>query len=378
VSDSASAQSMNRLAALLRGETVSWTSVGMPATEWLRACVLHAAAGLVYNRLDRFPLDNEWPGEVRDELARVGREEAARELVLQREIRAVLAALGREGVSPVLLKGTALAYTVYEEPAFRPRNDTDLLVPREQVEIVRRVMARLGYTAPNYCDGELVFGQFEVGRQDALGVEHTFDFHWKISTQSTFADVLDYAELATEAVPVHDLGSYARAAGPVHALVLACIHPVMHHRNVVRFIWVYDVHLLMSQLSDRETRRFVRIARSKRIAAICAHQLGLARDWFDTPVPNHVIAPLAAATGEPSADYLRSGRRWHDELVSSIRGFPLWRNRLRLLREVLFPGAGYMLASYGMKRGPVGAALLPALYADRIVRGGWKVLTARK
>src|SRR5688572_3605012 len=63
VSDSASLQSMNRLAALLRGETVSWRSVGMPATEWLRACVLHDAAGLVYNRLDRFPLDNDWPGE---------------------------------------------------------------------------------------------------------------------------------------------------------------------------------------------------------------------------------------------------------------------------------------------------------------------------
>jgi hypothetical protein len=40
----------------------------------------------------------------------------------------------------------------------------------------------------------------------------------------------------------------------------------------------------------------------------------------------------------------------------------------RLLREHLFPPAEYMQAKYGFR----GAALLPALYASRLVSGVWK------
>jgi len=45
------------------------------------------------------------------------------------ELREVLAALAGAGLPVLLLKGAALAYTLYPEPHLRDRSDTDLLFP---------------------------------------------------------------------------------------------------------------------------------------------------------------------------------------------------------------------------------------------------------
>jgi hypothetical protein len=291
----------------------------------------------------------------------------------------VLEALAADRIHPILLKGTALAYTVYEAPSSRPRSDTDLLVGRQDVDAVRRIMAGLGYAATNFCDGERLFHQFEVQKEDAFAVSHTFDIHWKISTQSVFADTLTYQELRDAAWPIPGLGAHARGAAPVHALLLACIHPVMHHRNVERLIWIYDVHLLASKLSPPQLETFTRLALEKRVATICAHELRLARTQFATKVPDAVVDRLeSSANREPSAQYLRPGRRWHDEIISSAQGLPGWQARAQLVREVLFPNPRYMLAAYGAPADARGVALLPAFYIHRAVRGVWRVLTGRK
>ena len=190
-------------------------------------------------------------------------------------------------------------------------------------------MSGLGYRAPIYCDGDLIFCQFPVKKTDGFGLTHTFDFHWKISTQPVFADLLGFDEIAAAAMDVPALGGHARAAGVPHALLLACIHPVMHHRNEVSLIWIYDVHLLASCLSEPDFDAFAELALGKGVSAICAHQLGTAHTWFGTRIPHAVMTKLSRVRiPEPSAAYLRQDRRWSDDLISSIRRLPSWRHRL--------------------------------------------------
>ena len=366
------------LAALLRGERVSWTSLGVEPGAFLTACAEEDLTGLVHRQLaPRPPAD--WPQSVLAELERVARANVAREALRRRELTAVLDALDAEGIRPILLKGTPLAYTVYEEPGLRPRGDTDLLIRRGERETVRRVVGALGYGATNYSGGEFLFHQFEMAKDDAFGIPHALDFHWKISTESVFADLLDYEELAGESASVPALGPHARGAAPVHALLLACVHPAMHHRNLERLVWLYDIHLLASRLAPSEIDRFARLAVRKGVAAICAHELDLARVRLGTRVPEPVLRTLRApGRAEPSAAYLETARRWSDELVSNVRGLPRWSDRLRLLREVAFPAPGYMLRAYRLDAVSAAGALLPALYVHRGLRGLWKVLRNRK
>ena len=299
-----------------------------------------------------------------------------REALRRRELVAALDVLGTAGIRPILLKGTPLAYTVYEEPSLRPRSDTDVLIRRDEREAVRTLLRSAGYTVTNLSDGEFLFHQFELAKEDALGFTHALDVHWKISAESIFADVLGYEELAAESRPVPALGPHARGAGPVHGLLLACIHPAMHHRNWERLIWLYDIHLLASRLAPAELDCFAALAVERRVAAICARELALTRSRLGTQLSDRTLAALAASE-EPSAAYLERGRRWSDELQSNLRGLPRWRDRLKLLREVAFPAPGYMLRAYRLD-GMAAGALLPALYVHRGLTGLWKVLLGRK
>ncbi|MDO8666470.1 MAG: nucleotidyltransferase family protein, partial [Gemmatimonadales bacterium] len=171
------------LAAVLRGEPVSWRSLGVEPADLLAVCAEEDLTGLVHHQLGNLP-EIGWPQSLRDSLTREARAGATRELLRRRELVTVLDALAARDIHPILLKGTPLAYTVYEAPSLRPRSDTDLLISLEQSDTVRRVMTGIGYSATNYCDGEFLFCQFELGKEDAFGVGHAFDFHWKISTQS--------------------------------------------------------------------------------------------------------------------------------------------------------------------------------------------------
>jgi hypothetical protein len=366
-----------RLDAVLRGEVVTWSSLETSSSDLLRVCNRLEISGLVHHRLAHSSCLQDWPEAVRQELATRARGATAAALVRASECTVVLDALAASGIQPILLKGAPLAHAIYAAPGMRTHADTDLLVRRDQVEQVRCVMSEIGYVEPPFSDGELLFCQFQMTKEDHLGIGHVFDVHWKISTQSVFADVLTYDELAAGAEPVPALGPHARAAGPVEALLLACIHPVMHHRNADRLIWLYDIHLLAARLSDGDLERFAASAVRKQVAAICLHQLLLAQSRFGTTVPGELIATLSSpGSAEPSRTYLQAGRRWHHELVSNVTGLGGWRDRLRLLREVILPASDYMLAAYGVGRNS--RVLLPVLYVHRCVRGAWRVMSGRK
>ena len=243
---------------------------------------------------------------------------------------------------------------------------------------VRQILGDRGYTPPLWCDGELLFCQFPLKKTDTFGFVHTLDFHWKISTQSFFADLLVFDEVLGAATELPALGAHARAAGPPHALLLACIHPVMHHRNARSLVWIYDVHLLASRLSVREFDRF---AEARLGEAGCGHLRAPieARGAMDGHAPpgHRTANTRGCRTREPSAAYLRQNRRWTGELVSNLQGLSSWRDRMRLLREVVLPPPDYMLRAYGIASS-LGQVLLPVLYVHRLAAGGWKVIVGRK
>ena len=367
----------DNLAALLRNEPIAWSALQVTPEQFVDTCRAHDLAALIHSRIGT--LRSDWPSSVRELLAERVRGDAVEELLRRREIIAVLDALAAKGVSPILFKGTPLAYQVYEAPHLRPRSDTDFLIPRAYVDATRQVLESVGYSSTVYCSGELLFCQFELQKRDEFGIDHALDVHWKISTQSVFADLLTYDELNTQSRPIPALGPHAHGAGLLHALLLACLHPVMHHRNDERLIWMYDVHVLASRLSAPDFDQFVGLATSKRVLTICAHVLATARGCFHTCLPETPARRLMdAPEDEPTAIYLQRDRRWHNELSSNLRGLRRWRDRIRLLREVLFPAPIYMQRTYGLTSGSLGTLLLPVLYLHRGLRGGVKVLAGRK
>jgi len=364
------------LAAFLAGAPLTWPDLQITEETLLALCDEHDLSVLCFERISRSASD-EWPDTLCRSLGESAHATIAVELLRANETRAVIDALATRGVDPILIKGTALAYTAYDTPACRAREDTDLLIRESDISAAREVMAELGYTDTVHCSD--LFSQFEVQKADRFGVVHAFDIHWKISTQPVFQSVLTHADMLrrVEAVPV--LGVRAMCAGPVDALLLACVHPVMHHRNLQRVAWIYDVHLLASRLAPEDVAEFACAARRAGVAAVCAHQLRVAHAMFGTRLFRSLMDAVSAGdTAEPSAAYLASDRTWRDELASSLRGLPGVGDRINLLRGVLLPSPRYMLGAYGLSGTALGSLLLPALYVHRNVRGAWKILTGKK
>ena len=75
----------------------------------------------------------------------------------------VLGVLASAGIQPVLLKGVPLGHLLYDTPSLRPHNDTDLIVPRDQIRAVRVALQRMGYVESTMSAGELS-DQFDVSK----------------------------------------------------------------------------------------------------------------------------------------------------------------------------------------------------------------------
>jgi hypothetical protein len=338
-----------------------------PRAEWstlLAAAEEHGILSLLADSAARAAWDPELVSAMRPALAG----HAAIAFVHERETRDVLRACASEGASPLLFKGAHLAYAVYASPDLRPRLDTDLLVRDDEFEPLRRALSSLGYTSVPHVTGDVAFGQFQYGRTDASGARHTIDVHRRIANPKAFADRLTYAELSDGAVNLPVLGSNAWGPAPWLALLVACLHRTAHHGTCSRLIWLYDIHLLSGRLNDRDWDRIVDAAARKGLAPVVAAGLADAATALGTPLPPNLLQRLSAHDSATDRDVLvfLEGRASPLRVAASDwRRIESWRDRLRFLREHLFPAPSYIRHRYGV----TSTALLPFLYAHRIAAG---------
>ncbi len=382
--DDTQAMIESSMCALLRGEPVAWSASN--ASEFdrsFRDCATYHGVGPLLSRQLSLMLSCDRHVTEPRGLARELKDGVAIELARKNELIRVLSSLAEFGVTALLLKGAALAYSIYPSPALRPRADTDLLVRSADRAVTARVLSELGYEKPNATSGELVTYQCGYVKRDRFHIDHVLDVHWRISNTQMFSRALDYEELRSRSVPLAALGRHARALAPADALLLACMHRAHHIHSPYRvdgvsssggdrLIWLYDIHLLIDAMSPRELEGFTRLADKRGMRAICSNGLLRACQCFGTRVPEEVLLSLSR-TGpiEPSAAHLRAGNMRH--LLTELRSLPRWRDRITLLGEHLFPPPDYMLEKYAV----TSRTWLPMLYLKRGIHGVWKRLHHR-
>lgn len=366
------------LSALLRGELANWRGTeGCAPRELLRACDYHGVGPLVWRQLER----NRCSDAIAEALKSAALLAAVEELIRRRAIESVIDALAARAVDPLLMKGTALAYTLYPAPELRSRSDTDVLIRKTDLARAVEVFNQLGYARPKAVAGDLVSSALAFSKQDEFGVVHDFDLHWRISNFHVLGEMFQFAELSASSIPVLALGAQARGLGAAHALLLACMHRLSHrqapyyvdgvaHFDSDRLIWLYDIHLLCRELDGAQWTTVIELARRQGLGEICLDGLLAAADCFATSIPAVVLASLRGAPSRQSVSVARfSAPRWRWEL-SQLAALSGWRQKVRLVRQHFFPAPDYVLEKYRTDR----RALLPLLYLHRSIAGLWKRL----
>jgi hypothetical protein len=351
------------LRALLRGEPAPWPAeAGSDDTARLLGSIQqHGVGPLVYARLS----GDSWPihAALRDTAIRA----AAMESLRLADLRSLLAAFVDRGIRVVIIKGTGLAYDLYDAPELRPRGDTDLLIAEPDVEATHQLMHGLGY------ESRLTSGDtLAVRQQSFIRAGHVYDVHWDVSNSAVVRDALPFEELISRAIAVPRIAPGALAPSHADALLLACIHRVAHHHDNERLIWLYDIHLLREAMTPDEHARFWRLAAERRVAAICARSIDLADAWFATSSHDRAADWLTddeRTRAEPSAAFLDRNRRHASVLRGDLEALG-WLSRIRRLRELALPPVAFMRQSFPSAP----AVALPALYVWRGARGVVRLL----
>jgi hypothetical protein len=363
---------------VLSGEPCAWPLAVDDTAMAEQVCMRarqHGVQSLLHDALK----DSAWPAAVLVPLRSAAMELAMWELRHQQVLVETLAALARAGVEPVLIKGTALAYSVYEGPALRTRGDTDLIIAPGHQQVVHELLLALGFRRQPGMSGQFVSYQASYTRVVPGGGAHTLDVHWKINNSQVLAHLFTHADLRRDAQPLPQLGPFAFGASPVDALLLACMHRLTHiHQphstdgleglGADRLVWLVDLHVLAPRLTQSEWATFLAKAREKGLRAVCRSGLEAAQVHFGTHVPGQVMDALAAhGADEAPALYLSAGR-WHQRWLDFC-SLPGSGGRFTYLRETLFPPAAYMRSRLRWAHG-----WLPWLYFRRAARGLAKAL----
>lgn len=119
----------------LVGRQLNWQNV-------LKSAYYQGIAPLLYRNLKDI---RDIPSEVISALKKAYYWNMARNMYFYTELRRILEAFGEKDLGVIVLKGAALARSVYGDIALRPMGDIDLLVRKGDLDCAEQIMSALGY-----------------------------------------------------------------------------------------------------------------------------------------------------------------------------------------------------------------------------------------
>jgi len=309
------------------------------------------------------------------------------------ELAEVVAALAGAGVQVIVLKGGALAWTVYANPAQRPMVDLDLLLRPGDMDAADAVLESLGFHLPASLPARMVPYQKRFG----TGLE------WRRSRggRTTYLDVQQYlvgVDWCRDSFPV-EAGALWAAVRPLvldgtpawqlsaeDTLINLCLHPPLHHGYSCPLIGYVDMDRVITAPNGALSwPRLIERAGHFGVRTVVYYGLRCARDLLGTPLPPEVLdalqpgslqlrilgglAPLGREAVLQGADrQLRGARRilLHAALVDHFTAVG------GVVRGLLFPGEEWLAARYSLEtqgRARLYCLIHPLHVARAFVRG---------
>lgn len=301
------------------------------AFDWDRLiafALLENAATVLDERLSRLP-DDLLPAESRDRIARLALVWTLKLRLLEQRLFESIRILNEAGVEVTLLKGAAIALTVYRRFEDRPMADLDLLVDPSRATEAHELMQRSGWRLDtrdhpaDAWDGHHHLPPLTDTRGSGLRLElhvapippgHPFQF--------------DPTDVRTNSEAFEAEGARFRALEPHALAVHAAIHFAWCHRFVTGGTNVFRDLNAIEHTAGFSWEKFISLARQTRSQTSCYWTLRLARVLADLPVPEDVLTALAPNMSEPLLGVLE--RHFVQLVLRSDRACPSVTLRHRL------------------------------------------------
>jgi len=362
------------LAAALRDETAVWPFPRTDADSIEQvgaAAIVHGVSGLLFERIDRLA---DWPRQLVVRLGDYARAQAMWEMRHRQLLLELIQALDEQAIPCLFMKGTALAYDLYAQPATRSRGDTDLLVGERDAKRAKNLLASLGYSGETLGGVTSDFALQQTWTRALPDGAHSLDLHWQVMNAPSLKDVLCFEDCNANSRPLPRLSPGARTMDRARLLVHACLHRAMQNNAPYfvgmdtyfepdRLIWTYDIHLLAKALGEDDWSQLCSLARWMGVSRPCLEGLLAAHARLGTEIPQAAIEALEASASKDrqSSYFIRShalSRAWQD--VRSVVGLSA---KLRYMLSRVVTTEPFLRATYPQ----LADRPLPFLYGRRLV-----------
>jgi len=316
------------------------------------------------------------------------KEIAGRNLILFNELRKVLCVFRDHAIPVIVLKGAALANSVYYSIGDRPMADIDLLVHPEDREKIIAVLEQAGYPFnPWPAGGFHPFNINYTGEIDFLGSNGTvFDLHWNLISFEwvRLLNRLNVDTIWSAAQPLSINGVETLQLSPCDMLIHICLHSMMEgytHRVTCR-----DISALIKHHQPFPWNEFLGRVADFRVKTTCYFALEDAALLNACNIPAEVFKEL-----EPPA-WKKKVLHWIVDPMKDSQGQGGAGNRKYLVQLItadrlgdvvkvffwlFFPGPKWLDERYGL-RNKVAAWLAcfwhPLVVIRRGLLGVWEVI----
>ncbi len=345
-----------RLAICARGAEVDWSDFSPLDWELLgEMAARDGVAGLLYQAWKQGQRPATAPILLVGQLGAAFTRNQAKFSEFHNELTGIIEpALRAAGQTMIVLKGAALANTLYAQPGLRPMVDMDCLVARENLSAVVAVLNKIGYTQDK--DGLLVPGvayfEYHLVMKRYGPPAFMLELHHTLIAAREESFNLDTGWFLEQTEPLS--GSLLTLTPGAHLLHLVT-HLMLHHgEGESDLLHFYDIHLLLEKWGARiEWAELLQAARSMNLdyAVYAALQGCAAR--FETRMPPMFEQPPTGQRVQPVKEFIET-RQKPIPLTHTERYLKRLANRpfgmqVELALRFAFPQPEFMRRRYGLK-----------------------------
>jgi len=289
--------------------------------EVFQAVCRNGLLGLTHRYLKHRQACEYPPPEFRQAVSAAYRTSAIRMTLMYLRIGQVLARLAESGIDFMVVKGPALAHTVYPDPDVRAFNDLDLVVRERDWTSMHRLLVAMGFRPdqdlpqppPKIVPQEILYEQKYWHRKTGLLVEVHYDDILNAGLASR-----DVEGFWQRAICVDVDGTPVQALSLEDQLIHLCAHA--HYHGYTRLNWFSDIAFIVrDHATALDWGQLLETVQTEEAQIGVYYSLQFLDQLLDVSAPDGVLAAL-----RPDRF-----RRWfHErylpqEKVLSLR--PMWR-----------------------------------------------------
>jgi hypothetical protein len=329
---------------------------------------MHGLIPLLYFKISQLPEHCHPPKEIKRKFKEAFLKNNLACQMYLKQLKEVLETLCRKDVDVIVLKGLALAWSVYPHFAARPFGDIDLLTKSEQFLHARKSLLEIGYSIKfkryeiykDICKAEEFFHKTDRRKPLALDLHWNLFHHFGIDRNGWTIDVFRQKE------PVKVPGISFFTLDPVDAFIHSAVHLTLNHDEGIRLIWITDLAYLTRKLNEIDgwpilCRKLVKL----KTGLAVQYAVQAAKYWSNAQVPDHFLRFLENYRSDKAErlemDYVVKSKTANIKFGGYIKTIKKASNKSRYLMQLIFPDPVYVRIAYP----PQKSWLLPLSYLKR-------------